>query len=264
MHTPTPHSFVWYDLMTPDVSAATDFYTAVIGWIAADSGLTDRTYTLLSANGPAGPAMVAGLMGTPETMKGAPSAWNGHIGVENVDAFAQRVVAAGGKIYRAPEDVPLGIGRFSVVADPGGASFILFCPGNASQGPPSAAPFGTPGFVGWHELHAADGVAAWDFYSDLFGWTRDAAHDMGPMGVYQTFAAGGPAIGGMMTKMPQMPGPPAWVFYINVDSVSAAMERIKAAGGKVVRGPQEVPGGAFIAQAFDPQGAFFAVTSMTR
>jgi hypothetical protein len=64
---------------------------------------------------------------------------------------------------------------------------------------------GTPGHVGWHELHAGDGPSAFAFYSGLFGWTKAEAMDMGPMGVYQIFATGGAPCGGMMTKMPQTP-----------------------------------------------------------
>jgi len=33
--------------------------------------------------------------------------------------------------------------------------------------------------------------------------------------------------------------------------------RVNAAGGKVVHGPQEVPGGAYIINGVDPQGAAF-------
>ena len=37
------------------------------------------------------------------------------------------------------------------------------------------------------------------------------------------------------------------------------MERITAAGGTVKHGPSEVPGGAWIAVAADPQGASFGL-----
>ena len=43
------------------------------------------------------------------------------------------------------------------------------------------------------------------------------------------------------------------------NGVEAAIGRIEKAGGKVAHGPMEVPGGAFIAVAQDPQGAWFAV-----
>ena len=77
------------------------------------------------------------------------------------------------------------------------------------------------------------------------------------------FATGAEAVGGMMRKSDAMPGP-FWIYYFIVDGVTAAVARVLAGGGQVVQGPQEVPGGAWIAQCLDPQGALFAVTSMTR
>jgi len=43
--------------------------------------------------------------------------------------------------------------------------------------------------------------------------------------------------------------------------VAAAAERAKKRGGEVLMGPHEVPGGAWIVQARDPQGAHFAMIS---
>jgi hypothetical protein len=56
----------------------------------------------------------------------------------------------------------------------------------------------------------------------------------------------------------------AWAFYVNVDGLDAAVRRIEANGGQVLRGPHEVPGGSWIVQAVDPQGAAFALVSATR
>jgi len=61
----------------------------------------------------------------------------------------------------------------------------------------------------------------------------------------------------MMTKMPEMPVA-AWLYYFNVESIDAAIGRVKAGGGQVVHGPMEVPGGSWIINAIDPQGALFA------
>ncbi len=93
--------FVWYDLMTSDCKAAESFYRGVIGWDAKDSGMADRSYTILSI----GPAMVGGLMPIPEAARaqGAQPVWKGYIGVDNVDAYAARVTAAGGAVHRTPE-----------------------------------------------------------------------------------------------------------------------------------------------------------------
>ena len=97
------------------------------------------------------------------------------------------------------------------------------------------------------------------FYQELFGWERGEAHDMGPMGVYQIFARAGKQLGGMYNKPASMSVPPHWLTYISVADIRAAAEAVKAAGGTVVNGPMEVPGGDWILQALDPQGAAFAL-----
>ena len=44
-----------------------------------------------------------------------------------------------------------------------------------------------------------------------------------------------------------------------VDSAHAAAERITKAGGQVINGPMEVPGGDTVAQVLDAQGAPFGL-----
>jgi predicted enzyme related to lactoylglutathione lyase len=83
---------------------------------------------------------------------------------------------------------------------------------------------------------------------------------MGPIGTYQLFATGGPAVGGMMTRMDKAI-PPSWLYYFMVAEINAAVTRIQAAGGTVLNGPHQVPGGSWIVQALDPQGALFAVVA---
>ncbi len=249
-----PNTFVWYELMTSDLDAAEKFYGDVVGWSMKDAGMPGMRYTLAQV----GELSVAGLMKIPQDASdaGARPGWVGYIGVDDVDAYAARVKTKGGQIHREPADIP-GVGRFAIVADPQGVMFALFK--GAGTPPPSAAP-GTPGHAGWHELHALDGVKAFDFYSGLFGWTKDQTMDMGPMGVYQLFAMGGPAAGGMMTKMPQSPAP-FWIYYFNVPEIRAAEARVKSGGGQVINGPMEVPGGSWIVQCIDPQGAMFALVA---
>ncbi|HWX50468.1 MAG TPA: VOC family protein [Roseomonas sp.] len=251
--------FVWYELMTTDAEAAVGFYREVVGWGARDAGQPGMAYTLLLA----GEMPVAGAMTMPEDAS-CPGerrpTWIGDIAVEDVDAMAARVMEAGGTILRQPAEIP-GIGRFAVAADPEGTVFVLFRGTDAMPPPPFA--MDKPGHPAWHELVAADAEACFAFYSRLFGWTKAEAHDMGPMGVYQLFAAHGVTIGGMMTRPPGMPAFP-WTFYFRVDSVTAAAERLQARGGTVLNGPHEVPGGNWILQARDPQGASFALISQGR
>jgi predicted enzyme related to lactoylglutathione lyase len=252
------YKHIWYDLMTPDLKAAEKFYASVIGWKIADAGMPGMAYSILNA----GDTMVGGMMQVPKGDEGMqnPPRWHGHIYVPDVDGYAKRVTAAGGEICRQPADIP-GIGRFAVVADPQGASFIMFKPNSTEQ--PKPVPPNTPGHIGWHELHAGDGITAWEFYSSLFGWTKDRDLDMGQLGIYRIFATGGEATGGMMTRMPDTPAP-TWLYYFEVDAIDAAAARATAAGGKIVMGPHQVPTGQWIVQCTDPQGAAFAMVSFKR
>jgi len=247
--------FVWYELMTTDVRAAASFYSEVVGWRADHS---DPQYTLLKI----GEAQVAGMMETPPELKamGVPPAWSGYVAVDDVDATEARILQLGGKVIRTGSDIP-DVGRFAVVADPQGSSFLLFKP-SRSDPPPMPAP-GTPGTTGWHELRAMDGPAVWDFYATLFGWTKGEGLDMGPLGVYQLFEVDGVPSGAIMTKEPDQPAP-GWRYYFQVDAVDAAVQRLGRLGGVVTMGPHQVPGGNWIVHGRDPQGALFALMSMTK
>ncbi|MEA3017252.1 MAG: uncharacterized protein QOI38_1974 [Sphingomonadales bacterium] len=252
--------FIWYELMTSDAEAAKAFYRAVVGWETQDLGGPHAGYAILNAAGRG----VGGLMTLPAEAceKGAEPGWVGYVGVEDADAATRAAERAGGRVLRAPADIP-EVGRFSVLADPGGAVFMVLVPSPRDAIPPSP-PRMTRGHVGWHELYAADGEASFRFYSELFGWTESSVMEMGAMGTYRLWSAdGGEAVGGMMTKPPQAPRP-LWLFYFVVDGVDAAAARIAENGGTVRMGPMEVPDGSWVVQGIDPQGAAFALVSGRR
>ena len=255
--TQSASSFVWYDLMTTDTKAAEAFYRKVVGWEAKDSETPGQSYTLFSA----GSTPVTGLMPIPEHSRkdGVGPAWMGYVGVDDIDVAVGRVRRAGGTIHKGPGTIP-GVGRFAVAGDPQGAGFMLFERNAAPQSAPLSQ--GTPGHVGWHELYAGAPEGAFSFYSGLFGWTKAETVDT-PAGPYQLFATGGAAVGGMMTKPPHAEKG-GWLFYFIVDAIDAAVARVEAAGGTILHGPMPVPGGRFIVQARDPQGALFALVASKR
>ena len=244
--------FVWHELMTTDAEAAEAFYTHVVGWQAADAGMPDMRYTLLSA----GSVQVAGLMQMTDSAAaaGGRPGWSGFVAVEDVDASANQAAAAGATISHPPTDIP-GVGRFASLKDPQGAAFLLFRSQSEDPLPPAA---GTPGLIGWNELYAESMESDFKFYAGLFGWTKAEALDMGAEGVYQMFAAGGQTIGGMMDRGSYIPSP-TWLYYFNVSDISAASERVTTMAGQILSGPTQVPGGSWIVQCLDPQEAMFAL-----
>ncbi len=249
----TPSKFVWYELMTTDPQAAEAFYRTVMGWQTADAGMPGMQYTILSV----GSNGVGGLMALPADAlaMGARPGWSGYISVDDVDAAAARIVQAGGAVHHPATDIP-GVGRFAAMADPQGAGFVLFKPAPGDMPTPPAP--GTPGHVGWHELHAAEEGPAFAFYAAHFGWTEAEAMDMGAMGIYRIFAIDGVQSGGMMTRTPDTPVP-CWLYYFNTDDIEAAAQRVRDNAGQVNGELQQVPGGSWIANCSDPQGAMFAL-----
>lgn len=253
-----PGSFVWYDVMTTDTKSAGSFYSKVMGWTLQEAPPPNSMYTIFSV-GPDKTGGVGGLMPIPDDAKkrGVPPHWSGYILVDDVDTYAQRVKAAGGAIYLEAQDIP-NVGRFAVAVDPQGAKFILFKPLSTEERP--SVDTKTPGHFDWHELHTTDLEGAFAFYAKLFGWVKDHALDMGPMGIYQTFTIDGKLCGGMMTKSAEAPMS-FWLYYTFVDSIDAAIARVNDNGGKVISGPDQVPGDAWIATCSDPQGAMFAMVA---
>jgi len=253
--TSTHGRFVWYELMTTDTQAARAFYAGVVGWGMRDVSMPGMTYTLFTAEG----VDAAGMMPQMEEAKkaGVPPSWLGYVGVDDVDASVALVTKLGGVVHHGATDIP-GVGRFAVVADPQSAVFGLMTwasPGPGDRPPPEPM---SKGHAGWHELMAVDWKKALDFYTTLFGWKKADAVDMGEMGTYQLFAHGDGPIGGMFNKPPAVPVP-FWGYYFCVGAIEDAAARVTGSGGRIINGPMQVPGGSWIVQCTDPQGAMFSL-----
>ena len=245
--------FVWHELMTTDTAAARAFYGSVVGWEAQAAPPPNPDYTIFTHAGmPAG-----GLMTLPEAARklGARPGWLGYVGVADVDAAVERAQGLGGTVHVAPRDIP-EVGRIAIIGDPQQAAVALIA--WSKPGPDRLPPAEAPGRVGWNELLATDWETAFGFYSAMFGWRKADAVDMGAMGTYQLFGLDGAPFGGMFNKPPAVPEP-FWQYYFTIGDIDAGIGRVTAGGGQVLNGPMEVPGGGWIVQAMDPQGAMFAL-----
>jgi predicted enzyme related to lactoylglutathione lyase len=243
----TRGQFVWHELMTTDTAGAGAFYPRIAGW-KTQAWDKDTSYTLWIGNaGPMGGVMSLGG-------EAAASHWMPYIGTPDVPATVEAAKALGATVCRDCTEVS-GAGTFAVLQDPQGAVFAVFTPAmpGGDVAPPQAQ-----GDFSWHELSTTDFAAALRFYTELFGWEKGPTHDMGELGYYQIFVHGGKQIGGIFNMSPGVTTP-HWLSYVRVDDVDEATDAAKAAGGRVINGPMEVPGGDWIAQLLDPQGAVFAV-----
>lgn len=246
--------FVWHELMTTDPAAAIEFYSKVVGWKTAPYDGGGKPYTMWVA----GEQPMGGVMDLPAEAKalGVPPHWMGYIGVADIAATVARAQELGGRVAVPAFPIPT-VGTVAVIADPQGAFVSLLQPeaGDMPDAPPTA------GHISWCELMTTDAAAAIAFYADLFGWEKHSEMDMGPAGTYHLLARDGTMFAGAYELQPGQGGQAAWLYYALVESADAAADRTKAAGGQVMHGPMEIPGGDRIAICTDPQGAWFAVHS---
>lgn len=114
-----PGTPIWNELISPDLAAATTFYSDVLG-VAWETQQMEggMDYTCLLVDG----RQVAG--GMPPMMEGVPPHWNVYFNVESVDDTVAKVVELGGSVVAPAFDVP-GVGRMAILADPQGAMFNL-------------------------------------------------------------------------------------------------------------------------------------------
>ena len=249
--------FCWYELFTTNPDAAEDFYTTVAGWTTESWEGGESPYSMwITDQGPVG-----GVLELPPDAvdAGAPPHWIAYLATPDAAATISRTKERGGSVVWGPMDIP-SVGRVAGLADPQGAHFAILQPeaeAPGHDGPPRV------GEMSWHELATDDWRAAWDFYSGLFGWEKTDAMDMGEMGLYQMFGRGAHPVGAMYDRPEAIPMA-TWLLYIRVPDAAAAVERVKEAGGRLVNGPMEVPGGDTVATCVDPQGAVFAVHAAVR
>jgi len=108
----------------------------------------------------------------------------------------------------------------------------------------------------WYELTTPDVDAAKKFYPRFTGWGTQRFDDD-----YTLWTSGGRPIGGLMElgdDMRQRGIPPHWLAYAESDNVDATAAKAVSLGGRVLYGPEDIPGGGgrFVVLE-DPQGARF-------
>jgi predicted enzyme related to lactoylglutathione lyase len=243
--------FVWHDLATTDAGAAKSFYTQITPW-KTQPFEDARGYDVWTLDG----EPLGGVMKNSSELArtGAPPNWLPYVCVYDVDACVRQAESLGGKVRMAPKEIP-HVGGWAVISDPQGATIGVFEPADTPPGHDGQAKIGE---FSWHELATDDYKAAAEFYRALFRWEKTSEFDMGEMGIYSMFGQGGTVYGGIFNRPPEIPQA-NWLCYVHVESVKPVADAVKELGGTVMNGPMEVPGGDWIAQCMDPQGAAFAL-----
>ncbi|MCA9704396.1 MAG: VOC family protein [Myxococcales bacterium] len=250
-----PGVFCWVDHAAHDLEAAERWYAELFGWeIARQDTGGGPPYSMLLKDG----KHVAGMgqMNDPMKSAGVPPMWNDYIAVDDVEAVAKRVEAAGGKVMVPPMKV-MDAGWLAFFTDPGGASFGVWQAGEHH----GAQLVNEPGAFSWNELSTRDVPGSRAFYEQVFGWGF-TEQDMGSF-QYTVIKAGDRDNGGIMPMHgPMWEGiPPHWMTYFTVEDCDAAAKKVEQTGGKVMVPPNDIPPGRF-AVVQDPQGGIFTVIKL--
>jgi len=161
-----------------------------------------------------------------------------HLQVQDVDAITERARSNGAAVEREPVDQPYG--RGSVIIDPFGHRWMLLRP------PADASRF-RQGDIAHVTMLVPDADRAKEFYEAVLAvpfaaghpgaWRSDAVKP--PVGIFSANDDAGPQV----------------QLSFRVDDLTAAIERVRAAGGQANE-PNRLPYG-LLAQCVDDQGATF-------
>lgn len=110
-----PATLCWNELQARGIAAAKTFYSTLFGWRLKDS----PDYTEFSL----GPEAVGGMM-LSQAPPQYPSHWLPYFSVEDCEGSAQQAQTLGATVRLAPKEVAR-VGKFSVLADPQGATFAI-------------------------------------------------------------------------------------------------------------------------------------------
>jgi len=245
----------WVDLATNDQAAAKSFYSALFGWSYDDQAVGDDVfYSLAQLHGRNVAAI--GPQQAEQIKAGVPPHWQMYITVEDVDATASKIEAAGGAVHVPPFDV-MDAGRMAVITDPSGAFFMLW----TAKKTIGAEIVNEPGAFTWAELLAPPNDKTASFYETV--GLKMLAAPMPDGSTYNGFTLDGtPETMVAGTMPPPMPGiPPHWSIYFGSADVDATAAKCTELGGQVLREPFDIPVGRLAVLA-DPQGAAFCVFYM--
>jgi predicted enzyme related to lactoylglutathione lyase len=244
-----PGKFIWFDLATPALADQQEFYSDVFGWTYQSPGQSSDNYVLVLNQGRA----IGGMFASePPGGEQDGATWITLFSVEDVDQATRDAVAAGGNVELKPADVPRR-GRHALLRDPGNALFGVL---DSSSGDPAddEVPIGG---IFWVDLFTRDVDGMIGFYSKLAPYESRlrgmiegsegqllVAHDLPRAGV---------------VPVDEEANRSAWVPYVRVADVQAALDRAEKGGGFTIIAPDpeilESNLGVFV----DPHGGVMGV-----
>ena len=238
--------FVWYDLFTTDMTASQNFYDRVFDWTFERTNEGNPRVKNIMFRG----QFIGNMIGRDSTP--GDSQWLSYMSVGNVDGGYDAALAAGASGQTAPKELP-NRGRIAVIVDPQKAPVALL---KSPVGDPADAR-ATPSLWIGAELWTVDVDQAVTFYTRLaqFQVQEIAMHEKVAYRVLLT----NNRIRAGIVSIPWEGVTPQWIPYVGVEDISAAVERVKGNGGRILVDPQPAIKAGRVAIFADPSGAVMGI-----
>ena len=234
--------FVWIDLMTEDIAAATSFFSQLFGWRAARSG-QNRDYYLFYLHG----KPIAGMVETDnQNPSESESLWMLSMSVQGLDRALAIVNDQRGEVLDGPMDIE-GRGRMALIRDSNGAPLILL---DGHRGGPNARKVESGNWI-WTDLFTGNRQQAMAFYGSLVGFRAEWI-EVGKTHSYDLFKRDDRTIAGIV-ELDWEGLQDNWLPYFMVEDVGRAIERARMLGGHLILESGDV------AVLADPTGAAFGI-----
>lgn len=248
-----PGTPCWIDLTVPNQQAALDFYRDLFGWQGEVGPQEFGGYSMCTLAG----KPVAGIMQAMSTGSAAlpPPHWTTYFCVTDAGAAQSAVEANGGTVLASTAQVG-SLGRMMIAADPQGAVFGVWQPGEFG----GAQIVNEPCALVWNHLTTSDPEAAGRFYHAVLGLESAPMPDMPGM---SNFQVEGRVVGGLqgMAGVPQEVRP-NWMVNFGVDDTDSTLDALVRAGGSVRMPAFDLDKVGRIAVVQDPQGSVFSIVAL--
>jgi len=246
---------IFIELVTPNLSAAKQFYAGLFGWTFRDiqAGGIQYAEAFLDST------PVAGMVhkDLPASAHRQP-AWLSFFSVQDVDTAKKVALQNGAKVLFEPHSIPER-GREAVFADPQGAVFAVLA---SSSGDPSDV-LAAPGEWIWSSLITSDPDTDAAFYQKLFDYE---VFDLpSSPGAQHLLLATDNFARASVNSLPANKSNvhPYWLNYIRVEDAVKMAAKVVALGGRVLVEPRIDRHGGKVAIVADPFGAPFGLLEWT-
>ena len=239
-----PGKFVWADLVTDNLPAAQQFYSAMFDWTFAP--VTGAYVIAAHEERP-----LAGILQHPRPKdRPAQPRWFGYLSVKDLPAAVIVATNAGARLLAPPEKLPRR-GRQAVFADPDGALFGIL----QSSGGDPADFLAEPGDWIWVQLMTRDARTASEFYSRVGGYRIVENVEPKKLSDYVLTSQGYARATVRTFPESAQDVTPTWLLFVRVAAIGEAVTKAQRLGGRVILEPKPEFLGGRGAVIADPTGA---------